>query len=75
MRAGHALLALQAPQSAYLVALHRVDARRPSLAPTDVQASGGKLDLMPLEVTDFAGSQGWLESRGRLRWPDMAMPS
>jgi hypothetical protein len=39
-----ALLALQAAQSAYLVALHRMDARRAPLVATDMQTAGVKLD-------------------------------
>jgi len=54
VRAG-ILLALQA-ESAYLVALHRMNARRAALAAADMQPTGGKLDLVPLQVADFRGA-------------------
>src|ERR1700745_2670519 len=42
---GQPLVALQAAQRAYLVALHRVDTRRAVLRPADVQPPGGQLNL------------------------------
>src|SRR5215831_6026847 len=44
------LLALQTPQRAYLVALHRVDTRRAVLRPADVQTAGVELDLVPSQI-------------------------
>src|SRR5262249_41117392 len=44
------LLALQAPQSAYLITLHRMHARRPTLSPADMQTPRRQLDLMPLQI-------------------------
>src|SRR6516225_10903651 len=40
---GQPLLALQAPQRAYLLALHRVDTRRAVLRPANVEPTGGQL--------------------------------
>src|SRR5499427_4982221 len=51
------LLALQAPQGAYLVALHRVDTRRAVLRPADVQPAGGQLNLRPLQIAQFGRPQ------------------
>src|SRR5262245_47527871 len=45
---GRLLLTLQAAQSAQLVALKRMDARRAILDPAHMQAAIGQLDLMPL---------------------------
>jgi hypothetical protein len=54
---GQPLLALQAPQRAYLVALHRVDTRRAVLRSADVQPAGGQLDLRPLQIAQFGRPQ------------------
>jgi hypothetical protein len=51
-----ALLALESAQRADLVALHRMNARRAALAAADMQPTGGKLDLVPLQVADFRGA-------------------
>jgi hypothetical protein len=50
------LLALQAPQGAYLIALHRMNARRPALAPADVQTAAVQLDLVPLQIAQLGGA-------------------
>src|SRR5262245_53626074 len=44
------LLALQTPQGAYLITLHRMHARRPTLSPADMQTPRRQLDLMPLQI-------------------------
>jgi hypothetical protein len=44
------LLALQAPQGAYLVTLHRVDTRRAVLDPADATAVKGIIISGPLQV-------------------------
>src|SRR5262249_43311348 len=44
-------------QSADLVTLHGMHARRPLLASADVQAAGSKLDLVPLQIADLRGAQ------------------
>jgi len=42
------LFALQAPQCPYLVALYRMNRRRATLGPPDVEAPGAEFDLVPL---------------------------
>src|SRR5262249_4883874 len=51
------LLALQAPQSAYFVALERMDAWRTIFRSTDVQTAGVQLDLMPLQIAQLGRAQ------------------
>jgi hypothetical protein len=51
------VFALQAAQGADLVTLNRMNAWRSALAAADVQAAGGKLDLVPLKIAQLAGSQ------------------
>jgi hypothetical protein len=51
------LLALQPAQRPQLVALERMDARRPTLAAADVEPARGKLDLVPLQIAHFGSPE------------------
>src|SRR5215467_13148222 len=50
---GRSLFALQTPQRAYLVALHRVDTRRAVLRPADVEPARTQLHLRPLQIAQL----------------------
>jgi hypothetical protein len=54
---GWLLLTLQTPYCVQLIALQRMDARRPVLDPAHVQAASGQLDLMPLQIAQLRGAQ------------------
>jgi hypothetical protein len=45
-------------QCAYLVALHRVDARRAVLDATNMEAPGAEFDLVPLQIADLRTRRG-----------------
>src|SRR6476660_7951312 len=52
-----ALARVADPQGADLVTLHRMDARRTTLGPADVQAARGELDLAPLQIAQLRSRQ------------------
>src|SRR6516225_5992499 len=64
---GRPLFALQTPQRAYLVALHRVDTRRAVLRPADMQAGWEAASVLAPCLLQAAAREGRRGDAGRLR--------